>query len=298
MMEKEKLANRIAILSADSYRVDLGITSVKRRLGADTAGKFETSQFRPGDAPLEKIIETALTSSFFAAGCITIIRDIDDYLESERQTLSTALMSLPAGNYVVLSASKREHLKSFDGFQIIDVDRDGPAPDVARIVRNWSKENDIRLDDDLVQFLVSQYRNDPSVLRMELAKLADFVTEKKSLTLDDLRQLTFDTSEISTFDFTRALRDRDNITALAKLHALRSYVKHPAQIVGAAATQFMFGLRGAAPAADRRPAAYVRAGREGSEIIAGMEKLYQIDRKIKAGTKFAYEHLELFIFDH
>lgn len=298
MVEKERLANRIAIVGLDSYRADIEISSVKRRLGADTAGKFETNQFRPNDAPLEKIIETFLASSFFASGCITIIRDVDEYLESERQTLSLALAHLPADNYAILSAGKREDLKAFSGFQMIDADRAGREPDVARIVRHWSKENGIRLDDELVGFLVSQYKNDPSVLRMELAKLADFVTEKKSLTLDDLRHLTFDTSEISTFDFTRALKNRDSIAALAKLHALRSYVKHPAQIVGAAAAQFMFGLRGAMPATDQRPGVYARPGRGVGEIITAMERLYQVDRKIKAGTKFAYEHLEIFVFEH
>lgn len=287
MVEKGTLTNLTLIIGGDSYRVDTEINAMKRRLAADITGKFEVEQFRAGDASLERIAESIHAPSFFATGKITIIRDIGDYPESQRESLAKGVTGHPPDSFVIVTAAERNHAKSFTSFRIVDLSARPAATDVAASVRDWSRKMHIGLDEDLIDFLVRQYKDEPGFLKPELEKIADFVSEKKSVTLEDLRRLTFDASEISTYDFTNALRDRDNIAALGRLHQLRSYVRHPAQIVSAATWQFIRSLREEI-ASRRNPAG----------VMASLDSLYQVDRRIKTGTRFAYELLELFLFEH
>jgi DNA polymerase III delta subunit len=287
MVEKGTLANLTVIIGEDSYRIDTEISAMKRRLGTDIAGKFEVEQFRAGDAPLERIVDSIHSASFFAKGKITIIRDIGDYPETQRESIAKGVSGHPPESYVIVTAAERNQAKSFVGFRVVDLSARPAAPDVAASLRDWSKETHIRLDDELIDFLVQQYKDEPALLKPELDKIADFVAEKKSVTLEDLRRLTFDASEVSIFDFTNALRDRNSIVALGRLHQLRNYVRHPAQVVSAATWQFIRSLR-----------EDISSRRNPSGVLAGLDRLYQVDRRIKTGTKFAYELLELFVFEH
>lgn len=294
-MEKPPEAKTFVILGDDQYLVDSEIETVKKRIGADQPGAFEIEQYRPNDRNLSEILENIYASSFFARNRLVVVRNLDAYPSREREAFLQAIGAQAPNAHVIMTSS--EEVKTFPQARVTDLRRKRKEPDLRGLVRSWEKRENISFDEDVVDFLATEYKDDPAMLNTELEKIRGYFSESRNITLNGLRQLAFHLKEIQLYDLSRAVKNREKISAIEILAMLRDYVDNPSQVIWWLSNSFYYMLRDKAFSKPSNEISYGQDDWKSSEIIDAMKQLYLIDRKIKSGTRFPYVQVENFVFD-
>ncbi len=287
------------IYGNNEYLIEKEIELLKRKTSKGKMNRIETLTFRLNDSSIAQIVEAIHTRSFFSDDRIVVIKGSDKSVsKNDFERLLDAIEVQPLSSYVVIVVTDKDYIPLLKKFTLIDLTKKRNDQTVSEIINNWLRGNNIKLDDELINFLISEYQEQPNMLKMELEKLQDFLGESKNISTEDLRELVYNLNVISIYEFIRSYLNRAATRALDQLQGMRDYTDQHLKIVGALTTQLISLLKSKTP--DMAKEKYFHQYQDWTikDIVDRLARLYLIDRKFKTGTKFPFQLLESFIINN
>ncbi|AAC07153.1 DNA polymerase III subunit delta [Aquifex aeolicus] len=201
-----------------------------------------------GDEISEEEFYTALSETSIFGGSkekAVVIYNFGDFLKKlgrkkkEKERLIKVLRNVKS-NYVFIVYDAKlqkqelssEPLKSVASFGGIVVANRLSKERIKQLVLKKFKEKGINVENDALEYLLQLTGYNLMELKLEVEKLIDYASEKKILTLDEVKRVAFSVSEnVNVFEFVDLLLLKDYEKALKVLDSLISFGIHPLQIM-------------------------------------------------------------------
>lgn len=112
-LRKGEIRQVYLILGPEQYLCREALAALKKAVVAPEALAFDYSEFAAGEVPVDQIIETASTFPMISRRRVVFVNDVERLKESEQETLTDSIKSLPLRSVLILSAFELDHRKRF-----------------------------------------------------------------------------------------------------------------------------------------------------------------------------------------
>jgi DNA polymerase III subunit delta len=294
-----------AIMGPEKYLCRQAIDLLKRTVLSPDGLSFDYAEFSAGAVPVNHIIDAANTFPMLAKRRFVLVLDVDDFKDSEQDTLLDLLPSLSPRGLLVLLADSLDHRKKFyrtlrEKYCIAEFEKlKGFA------LEQWTEEfvrkSGYRISASAIKKIVEAVGSDQQTLVNELEKLFLYAGKEKNIPEAILDDLVRSSRQYGIFELIDAIGLRNRVGALRSLANLLSMGEHPLVIVTMMARhcrQMLMikeALRKGANAREAGSAAqippfkldqYLRQARviEESSVQEMFTRLADLDRRLKSSS--------------
>ncbi len=306
--------NNYLIEGSDYISVNNKISEIIKKNGFSEAS---TSKYDLSEGLLDDALEDLNTYGLFSDKKIVIINNFDkmDPLLNKPEELLKYVENSSSLNLLFVVSDKYDDRKKIikdlkKKMEFIKISTD-PVEFTKSCLEGYKVENGV------INLLVNNTLGDVTRLYNECNKLKTYKINDKYISKDDVEELSFkklgDSTEI-TFQFSRALAEKDKKSALTLYQELLNYKIEPLSIIGLLASQFRImyqvkslegkNMRNDEIASNLKEKPYrITKTREltryysKKEILDLMIKLEDIDLKIKTTSVDANTLVQLFILN-
>jgi DNA polymerase-3 subunit delta len=286
----------------EPFLARLGVDLLKKHVLAPGSEAFDFVSLAGREATADTVAAHAATAPMLSPRRLTVVYEFERMNPSERSKLLDYAADPVENSCLALVSFERLSGKNKFERTILStaavVECARPAPEIlGQLVAKMAKERGKTLEQDALEALVDWTEGSLNRIANELDKLACFLEERTSITLDDVEQAVG--ARASTLrDLAVAIASREAGDALALLEELVDGGMEPAQLVsqlhglwvslwiargggrggGGYGGWRQGGLLSGVP--DVRELARVRSSRE---YAAGVERFYRADMDIRRG---------------
>lgn len=187
----------------------------------ENTSDFNLNVFYAGDSDIETIKDAVETLPVMTANRLVVLKNAHELKESEWQELES-LFKKPVEStiFVICSEKVDKRKKSIKLIFENAITCEFKKPydnEVPRWISYFAKNMELKITMDAVHRLHRLVGNNLSELEHQIQKLKNFVGVKPEIDLKDVNDVVSNSKEESVFDFTRAIGQKDRVTALEQL---------------------------------------------------------------------------------
>lgn len=185
-----------------------------------------------------RVSDELLTASLFSPKKLVIVDDSEGFLK-EHQAEFDAYAEAPSKQnlLVVVSEDKKPPVKEHRNVLTIACEVQ-PGYELEREIDAAVRETSRTIEPAASRELARRLGSNRSQWRAEIAKLIDYVGDRKTVTLKDVETLVRDEQEFQSFDLVNAIAAGQRDRALAVLHRLLDQGSAPQMLMGSLIWQY------------------------------------------------------------
>ncbi len=282
----------------------------------DTAKEFNFDVFHAKETPAPQILDVAETLPMMASHRLVVVKGVDKWNESDWETFSTYLDNPSDMSVVVfiarsLDKRKKTHKKLLEKSVSLEFKKlyDNQLPSWIQFI---VKKEGLTIDPDAIMLLHQFVGSNLMEVQGEVKKLAQYIGDKKHISVKDVIEVVSKIKVQSVFDLARAIGESDKAQALLCLSHLLSHgqnevgilalISRHIRILRSVKTAQKEGLRGAQLAGKVGVSPYFLAEYEAQardwtekKIERTFKALLDTDRALKSSPLSSHIWLENFV---
>lgn len=220
-VDANKLAPIVLIFGDEPYLIHSSVEYLKARYVDLNSADFNFNQYYAADTEPTVIREVVETLPVFCEKRVVIIRNVQDFKESEWKELELLFTQPVDSTLLVLVGDKIDKRKKnyknlIDAFSALECKKpyDNEIP---RWINSFAQQYKIKLTTAAVHRLHRLVGNNLTELYAQMEKLFNYVGEGGTLDVSEVNFVVSNSKEDSIFDFTKAIGQRDRVQALEKI---------------------------------------------------------------------------------
>ncbi len=250
------------LVGEEDVRVDQALGALLDTLLPPSERALNLDVIQAGETPVEEIIARCETLPFFGARRVVVVRHGEELRAPAQDALAAYLDQGPPPSVLILVAESLDRRRRLYAAleragRVILCDR-LPAEDLPAWVRARAAEEGKTITPEAARALVGIVGGGLRELGLEVAKLAAYVGDRKTITADDVHEAASHLAEATVFELMDAVGRRQAGRALGLLHAVIAMGEPPVRILYMLGDQLRMVLRTRALVERRAPAAEVR----------------------------------------
>ncbi len=195
------------------------------------------------DPPVSDIVNLAQTLPFMSAKRLVIAKDLDALKAAELEELIAYLKDPSPSTCLVLISNQGKYEKKS---VITAVESHGAVTrfyalldrELVAWIESWARARGLSLQRDAASYLWQTIGNDLQKIGNELQKVEIFIKERKTITLDDVKTVTGDFREYTSFDLADAIGRKNQQEAFLILSRLIQEGEQPVGLLGSVSWNF------------------------------------------------------------
>jgi DNA polymerase III subunit delta len=208
----------------EPYLVERGVRLLMAKGVAEDFREFNLTVFYGNEAKGTEIVEAAQTMPMFADRRVIVVRKSSALSASALEILSSYVQDPAPTTCLVFQGEKIDQRKKF----FLDLKKRGCLVEYRRLyenqlgpfIKNEAATFGKRLEPAAQEMLGHLVGNNLQELATQIEKVATYVGERGTITVDDIRQIASDTKVDSVFDLANALGEKNLAKALRTLHTI------------------------------------------------------------------------------
>jgi DNA polymerase-3 subunit delta len=208
----------------ERFLVDRAVEILRAKVLDPRTRDFNYDAFQGKEATASKIVQAARTLPMMAKRRLVLVRDADEMKADELSALIPYVSKPSAETCLVLVGEKADaRLKFFGAFKkhgvMIKLEPlyENKLPG---FVRDEARVRGVKFEAGAAELLCDEVGNELGQLSDAVERLAVFVGDRKSISVDDIEQVVATTRQRSVFELCKAVGSGDRSTALAYLSSL------------------------------------------------------------------------------
>ena len=167
------------------------------------------------------VINEANTLSLIPSNKVILVYNSESLFTNQSEELIKYLNNYNKSVYIIFitekSDSRKKIYKEFEKVsKIINISDSDDYP--REYIINYLKVNDYKMDNSLIDYLLSRTKLNIDNIKNELDKLFLYKMEDKVITKEDIDKLTYNNRDNLIYEFTNAILDGDNNKAIEMYH--------------------------------------------------------------------------------
>ncbi len=205
----------------EPYLIQQAVQYLKVCALAGGAADFNFSSFYAADVSVSQVRDEVETLPMMAPRRVILLREVQDLTEKEWQELETLFTTPVDSSVFILVGSKIDKRKKF--FKILleqaqTVEFKKPFENqVSGWIRHICKGHALGISDEAIQLLHRLVGSQLTEIEAEIRKLADFISPKTEIALEDVAQCVSKKREENVFDLCESIANGDRVGALEQL---------------------------------------------------------------------------------
>ncbi len=248
-------------------------------LGEGADDDLSVTKFTGKDVELRQVRDELLTVSMFSVGRVVVVEEADEFITNHRSGLEEYADKPARSSVLVLDCktwrknTRLAKLVAESGLEIECGELTG-ARLMKWLIDRMQAAYDKQLTRDAAGLMTELVGNSLGLLEQELAKLAAFAGERRSIGVDDVRGLVGGWKAQTTWTMTNAVRDGDLSVALSCLDQLLVSGEAPQKILGG--ISFVF----------RKVAHATEQARQGATLNTALRECGVFPRDVDASVSY------------
>jgi DNA polymerase-3 subunit delta len=221
-LESKKFKPVYFLYGDEPYLLNPCVNRFKFSVLDESAIDFNYSLFYAKEADPAQIIDVVETLPVFSSRRLVIVKNIQDFKDSEFQELESLLKNPVDSTVLVIFADKFDkRKKNFKTLVDHSVSVEFKKPyenQYPQWILHMVREVNLNINNDAIHRLHRLVGNNLSELENQIHKIAEYIGgAKKTIELSDVNAVITVTREENIFDFTKALGHKDRAKALEQL---------------------------------------------------------------------------------
>ncbi len=185
------------------------------------AADFNFSSYYAADAEVSRIRDEIETLPMMAPRRVVVVKEIQDFTEKEWEALEPVLQNPVDSTVLLLVGGKIDKRKKF--FKILleqahCVEFRKPFENqIPGWIRQICRAHELDISDEALQLLHRLVGNQLLEIETEVKKLADFLDQRKNVSLEDVAQCVSKRREENVFSLAARIAEGDRVQALYQL---------------------------------------------------------------------------------
>jgi DNA polymerase III subunit delta len=227
----------------EEFLIQEAVDLIVKRVVDPGTRDFNFNVLHCRDMPASEIVALAQTLPFMSEKRLVIVKGIDEFKAADIEEITPYLRDpSPSTCLVMVSNQERYDKKPV----IIAVEARGVVTrffplldrEIISWIEGWARGRGLSLQRDAAQYLWQAVGNDLRKIKNELEKVEIYLKERKTITLDDVRSVTGNFREYSSFDLAAALGQKNREKAFLILSRLIQEGEQPVGLLGGIAWNF------------------------------------------------------------
>jgi DNA polymerase III delta subunit len=285
-LKKGRIAAQYLLVGDEPLLIDNAITAIKDALKVDNPFDYESVSLP--ETSIDEILPKLFTGSFLSARRLFVFRNLEELSEREIKDWHEALNRMPLPNCAILTylSDKENPWRKYDSEKIAGL---LPAADCVTFIldrtriREWiirrDKRSGLGLSPEMVDYLEDEFDNDITGLKNELEKIENYLTERKTLSGEEMRSLAAGQGDFNQYKFINSFFAGDRNT-LEHFEACRSFIESDLGPIAVLGKRLM------------KNAVRFRDRADLPEMVGA---LLTMDQKVKTSSSFVDLYLEIFL---
>ncbi len=220
-LENKSLKPVYFLYGDEPYLLNGCIDSFKQAVLTESTMDFNYSLFYAGDADVTLVKDSIETLPVFTPQRLVIIKNLDDFKETELQELEAVITNQVTSTVLVMFAEKIDKRKKFYKTVLdkaVCVEFKKPyANAIPQWISHMCKVQKLSITNDAIHRLHRLVGNNLTELQSQVYRIQDYIGEKSNIEITDVNEVVSVSREENIFDFTDALGKRDRVLALEQL---------------------------------------------------------------------------------
>lgn len=220
-LETKKFENVYFLYGDEPYLLNPCVDRFKMSALDESALDFNYSLFYAKESDVSQIKDVIETLPVFSPKRLVIIKNVQDFKDSEWQELESVIKNPVDSTILVLFADKVDKRKKYfktllDHSASIEFKKpyENQYP---QWISHMFKDIGYRINNDAIHRLHRLVGNNLTELQNQTYKVAEYVGQKQTIELADINAVISVSREESIFDFTNAVGLKDRVRALEQL---------------------------------------------------------------------------------
>jgi len=205
----------------EPYLLNQCVNLFKTAVLTESTMDFNYSLFYAGDAEVTNIKEAVETLPVFTSHRLVIVKNAQDFKDSELQELESVITNQVESTVLVLFSDKIDKRKKTIKTLLdhtVSVEFKKPYPNqFPQWISYICKGLNLKISTEAIHRLHRLVGNNLSEIESQIFRLQDFLGDKTQIELSDINTVVTVSREESVFDFTDALGKKDRVSALEQL---------------------------------------------------------------------------------
>jgi DNA polymerase III subunit delta len=220
-IESQRFSPLYFFFGEEPYLIQQAVQYLKVCALADGAADFNFNSFFAADANITQVKDEVETLPMMAPRRVVLLREVQDLTDKEWQELES-LFRLPVESSVfILAGGKIDKRKKFfkqlqEQAQTVEFKKPFENQ-VPGWVRHICKANGLSISDEAIQLLHRLVGSPLIEIESEVRKLADFISPRKDIEIEDVAQCVSKKREENVFDLCENIANGDRIESLVHL---------------------------------------------------------------------------------
>ena len=228
----------------EGYLVQQALARIVERAVDPNTRDFNFNTLYCRETPVSELVALAETLPFASPWRLIIAKEFDAYKASDAELLLPYLKAPSPHTCLVMVSNERK----YDRKAIVSaVEASGGAcvvfyplfeNEVQGWMTEWARGRGLTIRPDAAHYVKQTLGTDLQKIANELEKVAIFLKERRTVTLDDVRQVVGEFREYSAFDLVEAIGKKDRERAFVILGRILEEGEQPVGLLGMVAWNF------------------------------------------------------------
>lgn len=223
-INKGKVSPFYYIYGPERFIVDELALVLRKKIVGDGLSDFNHNIFYPGEHSVAEIIDAVNTQPMLSAKRLVEVRGTDNFSSKELNSLLPIFDEVSSSVSVVFLAEEIDRRSKFIKVCLskgIIIECRHPYEDqVSSWVQYIAKKIGKKIDEKSIPYLLAIVGNRLQDIYNELIKASSYVGDKDIIELEDLRTIASPLKEVTVFDYTKAISNKDIKGAVKLLNSL------------------------------------------------------------------------------
>jgi DNA polymerase-3 subunit delta len=227
----------------EEFLIQEAVDLIVKRVVDPGTRDFNFNVLHCRDMPASEIVALAQTLPFMSEKRLVIVKGIDEFKAADIEEITPYLRD-PSPSTCLVMVSNQERYDKKPVITAVEahgvVTRFFPLLDreIISWIEGWARGRGLSLQRDAAQYLWQAVGNDLRKIKNELEKVEIYLKERKTITLDDVKSVTGNFREYSSFDLAAALGQKNREKAFLILSRLVQEGEQPVGLLGGIAWNF------------------------------------------------------------
>ncbi len=290
LLKKGEVSNQYLLIGDEPLLIDNITNAIKNALKVDES--FDLDTFSISETQIEDIIPKLYLAPFASAKRLLIVKNLEELDTKALSNLAKTMNHTSSQNCLVMTYRIRKEQRTYSSInkKITHLFKNATCVTFQQnktLIRKWimSKIQRDRLNfsPSMIHYLEEEFANDITGLKNEFEKIENYLCETKTWNMDDMKDLAKGVCDFSKYQVVDTfLKGGENTIKL--FEELRPYLRSDAEMVDALTRGLVFHAQKASD----------RSERNDTSITDLLNRIIQIDKKVKRSSYFSHLMLEIF----
>jgi len=290
LLKKGEIFNQYLLIGDEPLLIDNIIDTIKNALQVNES--FDLDTFSISESQIEDIMPKLYLTPFASAKRLLILKNLEELNAKTLANLAKTINHTSSQNCLVMTYRIKKEEKTYGSLsnRITRLFKNATCVTFQQnktLVRKWImskiQRDKLSLSPSMIHYLEEEFANDITGLKNEFEKIENYLCESKTLNMEGMKDLAKGLCDFSKYQIVDTFLKGGKET-VELFEELRPYLRSYAEIVDALTRGLVYHVQ---KNSDRYKS-------NDTSIIDLLDKISQIDQRVKRSSYFAHLMLEIF----